>query len=240
MKIAPVFCLFFMSLEFATEMEINRDSKDIHIEMRELKKENSSVQKPSDGSRNCCICYETLLYDARLVKTPCVHPPSFHLDCLTTWLTNQSSNCPLCRHKIKLEELQKYDPKRQEYKNVSRQELQNMSLRCGVVRTIIVKIAANPRSIFVTVAELVYSLVAFLIDSLVYGTKNWDLVNTFTLYMFGVFLSVLTFMFARNPTRREVQKLFFHALVHVFAVAVVIYTIARQIHRYIQYNEHYE
>ena len=81
-------------------------------------------------------------------------------------------------------------------------------------------------------------MVAFLIDSVAYGTENWDLFSTLTLYILGALLSLFTFFFARNPTQREVRKLFFHALVHVYAVAVIIYTIAKQIHRYIQYGEH--
>jgi hypothetical protein len=44
---------------------------------------------------HCDQCHQPL---AEKVKTACGH--FFHVDCLSTWITQQKQNCPLCRAKV--------------------------------------------------------------------------------------------------------------------------------------------
>jgi len=43
--------------------------------------------------KECCICMEAYVVGDSIKELPCGHV--FHENCITTWLTNSSQNCPL-------------------------------------------------------------------------------------------------------------------------------------------------
>ena len=55
----------------------------------------------------CIICSETFDKDASITPLPCNIKHYFHNHCITQWLETKKE-CPLCRHKITIEELTRF------------------------------------------------------------------------------------------------------------------------------------
>lgn len=54
------------------------------------------TEEPAEfNNHTCAICLEDFLPGESLIILPCKH--SFHSNCITPWLTERSSTCPLCK-----------------------------------------------------------------------------------------------------------------------------------------------
>ncbi len=55
----------------------------------------------------CIICTVEFNSEAQITPLPCNIKHYFHTECITEWLKNKPE-CPLCRYKITVEELERF------------------------------------------------------------------------------------------------------------------------------------
>ena len=55
----------------------------------------------------CIICTVEFNSEAQITPLPCNIKHYFHTECITEWL-KKKPECPLCRHKITIEELETF------------------------------------------------------------------------------------------------------------------------------------
>lgn len=207
----PSFILFLLSFTFASDLEEN---------LAETK--NESPSEISNEAKFCCICYDHLESDERLVKTPCQSPVShyFHSDCLERWLKRELT-CPICRAKVEREELQKYDPKQQKFK------IMRTSMRCSALRRTIVRILTSSNQW--TTAWLILEFAYFLYLSGM-GGSNSTVATGYCLWMLSHFSR-------KKVTEFNLGRLLVALLSNVLFTLFFIYTVASQMFGNIKFGK---